>query len=161
MSQGLTYRQAHLDDLHTLCVLGQPLNRLHHQERPDIYRDATDQVERDQSHWRPCLISRVQAVFLAEQHGVGVGFITAQIIETASPLLQPLRVARIGSICVLEAHRGQGIGRELMALAERWAIRQGARDLRLTVWAFNEPAQRLYEELGYEKRAFEMGKRLG
>lgn len=48
-----------------------------------------------------------------------------------------------------------------MALAERWAIRQGARDLRLTVWAFNEPAQRLYEELGYEKRAFEMGKRLG
>ncbi|MFC6296284.1 GNAT family N-acetyltransferase [Pseudomonas sp. CCM 7893] len=160
MSQELTYRQATVADLPTLCELGQPLNRLHHQERPDIYREATEHVERDQTHWRPCLTSRLQTVFLAEQEGAGVGFITVQIIETSSPLLQPLRVGRIGSICVLEAQRGQGIGRTLMEFAERWAIRQGAGDLRLTVWAFNEPAQRLYRELGYETRAFEMGKRL-
>jgi ribosomal protein S18 acetylase RimI-like enzyme len=47
-----------------------------------------------------------------------------------------------------------------MAQAQAWALDQGAADLRLTVWGFNAPAQRLYEELGFEMRAFEMGKRL-
>jgi ribosomal protein S18 acetylase RimI-like enzyme len=32
--------------------------------------------------------------------------------------------------------------------------------MRLTVWAFNEQAAGLYKELGYELRAFEMGKQL-
>jgi ribosomal protein S18 acetylase RimI-like enzyme len=47
-----------------------------------------------------------------------------------------------------------------MQCAQTWAIEQNAVDLRLTVWAFNASARRLYEELGYEVRAFEMGKRL-
>jgi ribosomal protein S18 acetylase RimI-like enzyme len=160
MPQGLTYRQATQADLLTLCELGQSLNSLHHQARPDIYSDATKQVERDQPHWLPSLTTPTHAAFLAESHGLGVGFITAQVGEPSSPLMQPLRSCRIGSVCVLETMRGQGIGRALMALAQRWAMEQGATDIRLTVWAFNEPALRLYEEIGYEIRAFEMGKRL-
>ncbi|QJI27440.1 GNAT family N-acetyltransferase [Pseudomonas sp. ADAK18] len=160
MSQGLTYRQATEADLLTLCELGQPLNRLHHQARPDIYTAATEHVGRDQSHWLPSLTNTHQAAFIAEQHGVGIGFITLQLFDPSSPLMQPLRACRIGSVCVLEAQRGQGIGRALMGIAQRWAIEQGAGDLRLTVWSFNEPAQRLYQEMGYEIRAFEMGKRL-
>ncbi|WP_243672420.1 GNAT family N-acetyltransferase [Paraburkholderia kirstenboschensis] len=47
-----------------------------------------------------------------------------------------------------------------MKLAEQWARENGANDVRLTVWAFNEQAVGLYRELGYELRAFEMGKQL-
>jgi ribosomal protein S18 acetylase RimI-like enzyme len=83
-----------------------------------------------------------------------------QVTQFSSPLMQPQRVGRVGSVCVDESVRGQGIGRALMQCAQTWAAEQNAVDLRLTVWAFNAPALRLYEELGYEVRAFEMGKRL-
>ena len=64
------------------------------------------------------------------------------------------------AICVAGAVRGQGIGRTLMREAEAWARDQGATDLRLNVWAFNEGAVRLYRELGYEVRLLTLGKPL-
>ncbi|TDM08945.1 MAG: hypothetical protein C4K60_06180 [Ideonella sp. MAG2] len=73
-------------------------------------------------------------------------------------LLQPVRYARINSVCVVEAARGQGIGRGLMRHAEQWAHGQGATDIRLTVWTFNAAAQGLYEALGYAPRSLNMGK---
>lgn len=71
-----------------------------------------------------------------------------------------MTVGRIGSVAVSEQLRGRGVGSTLMKLAEQWARENGANDVRLTVWAFNEQAVGLYRELGYELRAFEMGKQL-
>ncbi len=99
-------------------------------------------------------------MFLAEHGSTAVGFITVQVMQPTSPLLQPLTVGRIGSVAVLERLRGRGVGSTLMKLAEEWARKNGANDMRLTVWAFNEQAVDLYQELGYELRAFEMGKQL-
>ncbi|WP_244145102.1 GNAT family N-acetyltransferase, partial [Paraburkholderia tuberum] len=101
-----------------------------------------------------------RAMFLAEHGSTAVGFITVQVMQPTSPLLQPLTVGRIGSVAVLERLRGRGVGSTLMKLAEEWARKNGANDMRLTVWAFNEQAVDLYQELGYELRAFEMGKQL-
>ncbi|MEB0044915.1 MULTISPECIES: GNAT family N-acetyltransferase [unclassified Pseudomonas] len=154
------YRQATTNDLLAVCELGQQLNSLHHQERPDIYAPATEDFARDSMHWQPCINGERQVTFIAEQAGRAVGFVTVQVTQINSPLMQPQRVGRVGSVCVNDSARGQGIGRALMSLAQTWAIEQGATDLRLTVWAFNATALRLYEELGYEMRALEMGKRL-
>ncbi|MDZ7811599.1 MAG: GNAT family N-acetyltransferase [Ideonella sp.] len=66
----------------------------------------------------------------------------------------------MNSVCVVEAARGQGIGRGLIGQAEQWAQSQGATDIRLTVWTFNATAQGLYEELGYAPRSLNMGKPL-
>lgn len=154
------YRRATPADLLAICELGQQLNSLHHRERPDIYAPATEDFPRDSAHWQPYLDSEHQVTFLAEQAGKAIGFITVQVTAFNSPLIQHQQVGRVGSVCVEDTARGQGVGRVLMALAQAWAIEQGASDLRLTVWAFNAPALRLYEALGYEMRAFEMGKRL-
>jgi ribosomal protein S18 acetylase RimI-like enzyme len=53
-------------------------------------------------------------------------------------------------IAVHPAERGQGVGRTLMERLHEEARARGARQVRLTVYADNEPARRLYEELGYE-----------
>lgn len=45
-----------------------------------------------------------------------------------------------------------------MQRVESWAAEQRAIDVRLNVWAFNESARRLYEELGYEVRSLSLGK---
>jgi ribosomal protein S18 acetylase RimI-like enzyme len=160
MTDSISYRRATLDDILKICELGQILNATHHEARPDIYSDATTEVGRDTSHWRPSLVEEDRATFLAEHDSKAVGFITVQVVQPTSPLLQPMVVGRIGSIAVAEPLRGRGIGRALMTLAEEWARKRGAVDVRLTVWAFNEQAVDLYRELGYEIRAFEMGKRI-
>jgi ribosomal protein S18 acetylase RimI-like enzyme len=160
MTEPISYRRANLEDVMSVCELGQTLNAIHHEARPDIYVDATADVARDKPHWLLSFQSDDRAVFLAEEGSAAVGFITVQVVQPASPLLQRMAVGRIGSIAVSERLRGRGIGRMLMKLAEEWARQNGAKDMRLTVWAFNEQAAGLYKELGYELRAFEMGKQL-
>ena len=156
----VTYRRAGVEDLAALCQLGQILNESHHRARPDIYTPATENFARDEAHWLPSVSGDSKAVFLAEQGGAAVGFISCQVSRMESPLLQPSVVGRIGSIAVAPAMQGRGVGSALMQHAEAWARSQGATDIRLVVWSFNDVAMRLYRELGYEVRTFEMGKPL-
>jgi ribosomal protein S18 acetylase RimI-like enzyme len=158
MIEPISYRRATIDDILTVCELGQILNTLHHQARPDIYASATAEFARDKPHWLSSLQGEDRAMFLAEHGVVAVGFVTVQLMQPISPLLQPLIVGRIGSIAVSERLRGRGVATALMKLAEEWARTNGAHDMRLSVRAFNQQAIDLYNDLGYELRAFEMGK---
>ncbi|MDE1184827.1 GNAT family N-acetyltransferase [Paraburkholderia sp.] len=160
MTEPIRYRRATIDDTLTICELGQILNAIHHHEHPDIFADATTAFDRDKPHWLPSLQEADRATFLAECGSTPVGFITIQVVTLTSPLLQPMVVGRIGSVAVSEHVRGRGVGGTLMTLAEQWALKQGATDIRLGVWAFNDRAIDLYRELGYAIRAFEMGKPL-
>lgn len=56
--------------------------------------------------------------------------------------------------------RGQGLGRELLALAEPEARALGATELGLNVFAVNTVARHLYETAGYEPIATQLRKRL-
>ena len=56
--------------------------------------------------------------------------------------------------------QGQGIGRRTMELAEEVARLAGATSLGLSVSGANTRARGLYESLGYEPRAIQMGKPL-
>ena len=152
-----TYRRASLTDLPRISEVGQLLNDLHHTAWPAIFAPASA-PQRDETHWRQSLDAESAAAFVAEAQGDLLGFVTLQVVDEHHTLLQPLRFARLGSVCVVQTARGRGIGRALMAQAEAWAQSQGAVDVRLTVWAFNHSAQNLYEELGYEPRSLNMGK---
>ena len=63
------------------------------------------------------------------------------------------RSARIHSLAVSAGVRGQGIGRRMMARAEREARRRGCNRMRLEVRMDNLPAIRLYESLGFADTA--------
>jgi ribosomal protein S18 acetylase RimI-like enzyme len=66
----------------------------------------------------------------------------------------------VWNIEIAEAHRGRGIGRGAMLLAEEVARDHGATDLGLNVFGPNRVARRLYESLGYETMAVHMRKPL-
>ncbi|WP_382309892.1 GNAT family N-acetyltransferase [Herbiconiux sp. UC225_62] len=59
-----------------------------------------------------------------------------------------------------EAHRGRGLGREAMLLAEGEARAHGAVKLGLNVFGHNTVARNLYTSLGYEITAINMAKPL-
>ncbi len=63
------------------------------------------------------------------------------------------RSARVYSLAVLAAARGMGIGRRMMAKAEREARVRGCDRMRLEVRMDNLPAIRLYEDLGFADTA--------
>lgn len=148
-----------MDDLDAICVLGQEVNRPHHEHWPALFAPPSS-PRRDRALWRPFLGSADSIAFVAQGGSGVVGFITASIHDTDNTLLEPVRFCRIGSVCVVESERGRGIGRELIALVERWAVEKGAVDIRLNVWKFNTGAMCLYEELGYAERSVNFGKPL-
>lgn len=153
------YREATPDDIAGISRLGQLLNDMHHQAWPQIFASAED-VRRDGANWRRAIGAANATTFVAQEGSELIGFISVYLISETHSFFNPMRYAHVGSICVDETRRGEGVGRTLMLLAEQWAQEKGAVDMRLTVWAFNEGAQRLYEELGYGIRSVSMGKQL-
>ena len=66
----------------------------------------------------------------------------------------------VWDIEVHEEFRRQGIGRATMLLAEGVARSQGASAIRLNVFAYNDGAIRLYDDLGYQTASMLKQKRL-
>ncbi len=127
----------------------------------------------------PALIRRLLArpgvrLLVAERQGRLEGLILARVVRPPGPtrpdrrpwlrrLLRPRRPPRprplgplepavwgvIESCWVEEPSRRQGIGRQLVASAERWLRDQGAQRLRLGVAARNEEAQKFWQKLGF------------
>jgi len=153
------YREAVQADLPGICALGDEVNALHHRAWPQFFAGAGDPLCH-QAHWAQSIEADAATTFVAHASHTLVGFVTVSAMDDTHSLRQPMRYGHVGTLSVAAGQRGRGIGRTLMAHAEQWAAARGVTDLRLMVWAFNENALRLYEELGYEKRSFHMGKRL-
>lgn len=59
-------------------------------------------------------------------------------------------VGQIGLIAVSEQHRGRGLGRGLVAAADRWMLDHGAKSAQVVTQLQNLAACRLYENAGYK-----------
>ena len=155
----LNYRSATPADLPSLCALGEEVNSIHHAAWPEVFAPAGT-LDRDRNHWAQSVGAKEAETIVADENGTLVGFVTISVITESNSLFQPVRYTKVGSVCVTASRRGKGIGRKLMAMAEQGALQHSAAEVRLTVWAFNEVALRMYEELGYEMRSHTLGKRL-
>ena len=58
-------------------------------------------------------------------------------------------------------HRGRGLGRDAMRLAEQEARRLGRQRIKLNVFARNAVARALYRSLGFEEMSIQMSKPIG
>jgi GNAT superfamily N-acetyltransferase len=67
--------------------------------------------------------------------------------------VHPIRVADLESIHVYPAHRGHGVGEQLMATFLTWAAGKGAQRTTVTAYAANGGAQRFYVRHGFTVRA--------
>jgi RimJ/RimL family protein N-acetyltransferase len=91
-------------------------------------------------------------VFVAETADGLVG----RLSISRDPHPASAHVADLG-LMVAASHRRQGIGRRLLAEAERWAREAGVRKLELHVFPHNEAAIRLYETYGFEREGYRKG----
>lgn len=92
-------------------------------------------------------------------------------VSTSVPLSQPVaclwmgnaidqvkgdRYAHVFLLYVLPEHRRQGIGSALMRYAQDWARARGDRQIGLQVFQNNQPALKLYHQLGYQTQSLWM-----
>ena len=70
----------------------------------------------------------------------------------ADPSLTHDSVAEIKGLIVSEAHRGKGVGDELVAAAEAWCLRHGFRNVRVRSRVEREAAHGFYQRRGYQRQ---------
>jgi len=87
------------------------------------------------------------AMFAAEDaDGTPLGFVS---LRTDRDYFSDEPVGHVTDIVVAKAGEGRGVGRALLATAERWAEEHGYPWLTLHVFDGNDRARRLYEQVGY------------
>lgn len=89
-------------------------------------------------------------VLVAEHGGQVIGMCTGQlVISTAEGGPSVL----VEDVVVAPEHRGQGVGRALMAALTEWANNRGATRMQLLADRNNPPAFAFYERLGWTSTA--------
>jgi len=101
------------------------------------------------------LTSAGDTVLLALRGGAAIGLATLH----ATPVLhRPTSVGRVTSLVVADGARGQGVGRALMAEAERILTARGCGLIEVTSNRTRTDAHAFYEKLGYVATSFRFAK---
>jgi ribosomal protein S18 acetylase RimI-like enzyme len=101
------------------------------------------------------------AVFVAVVAGEEVGFVSVWARVPQEELDEaPGEYAAISDLVVHPEFRRRGLGRMLLAEAERYARTHGAATLKIGVLARNAAARRLYEALDFVDYRVQLAKRL-
>ena len=94
---------------------------------------------------------------VAEHDAKVVGLVTGHILHAVH---KSGPVAMLTALVVLESARGLGIGRQLVAHVEEWAVARGARTISLTSALRRAEAHEFYAKLGYEQTGLRLAKSL-
>lgn len=97
------------------------------------------------------LASGDNLVLLARDGDKVVGHLVGRLSGPGS--VHAVRVADLESIHVYPAHRGRGVGDQLMAAFLAWAAEKGAQRAMVTAYAANVGAQRFYARYGFAVRS--------
>jgi ribosomal protein S18 acetylase RimI-like enzyme len=115
-----------------------------------IEKDFVFNAEKQQRGLRLLLAESRAAVFVAEQDSQVVGMCTGQLlISTAQGGLSAL----LEDVVIAPDWQGRGIGRQLAAAAEAWAVSQGACRIQLLADRSNTPALAFYQKIGLQTTA--------
>ena len=147
MSQRPHIRPAVEGDQEQFLELFEELDAFHRQARPDVFGPPIG-ARRDFG----LLLGSGSTILVADlpDHGL-VGLITlcAKVIQ-ASVVRDERMIVEISNLVVRTSARRRGIARLLLDAAREWSRTQGASQIELSVWAFNEGAQTFYEAAGFE-----------
>ncbi len=100
-------------------------------------------------------------IFVAEQDGAPVGWgIVVEVDDDVYVVAEERRHAYISELFVVEAVRGMGVGRALIAACEDWARARKLNVVQIGVLPGNVRAKATYERAGYGHYALQLRKYL-
>ena len=133
-----------------LRLLGQ-VGQVHHQLRPDIFRDGA--LKYDENALEALLRDENRPIFVGEDGGQVLGYCFCVLKDYRGSGVQTDRVELyIDDLCVEESARGQGIATALYDYVKAYAREMGCSHISLNVWCGNIGAQKFYEKMGMRPR---------
>jgi len=112
----------------------------------ELHLDGSSNVSLERI--REVLADAHAVLMTAQDEGRIVGMATLYILPTTEK-----RIARVDDVVVLAEYRGQGLGERLMRAVIDVAKERGVSSLHLTSRPARVAAQKLYEKVGFKKRA--------
>ena len=144
-------RRADINDKPRIEELLRQVLDVHHNARPDIFKSGTKKYTSDELD--AIITDDCRPIFVAEDGGIVYGYAFCVFIcHENNNILTDIRTLYIDDLCVDEAARGKGIGRELYNFAVNFAKESACYNLTLNVWADNVSALGFYEALGLHKQ---------
>lgn len=139
------------DEARVEAILHQ-VHTLHLAWRPDIYKPCDPVLPHD------AFLADVaqQHLAVAELDGAVVGLLAFARRHVASDTQVTRDVLFIDTIAVDEAHRGRGIGRQLLDFAKELARREHLDGVELQVNARNTAAYAMYRRCGFTEKSINM-----
>ena len=141
-----TIRNACPSDLEAVNKLLQEVLTVHHDGRPDLFRERGKKYTDEQL--LAIFADPDTPVFVYEREGVVLGYVFCALQHSDSGSLQPLTTLYIDDLCVNEKARGQHIGKALFAYVKQFARENGCYNITLHVWECNPGARAFYDSLG-------------
>lgn len=142
-----TIRSAVAADYSAVEFLAREILAYHVAAIPETFR--TTKPALSEYYFEELLESAASTLLVAEDAGRLVGFAICEARrERPSPMIIPRYVASIEQIVVTQEMQGRGIGQALFDACARWAEGNGADQLTLQVWEFNQDAIAFYEGRG-------------
>ena len=154
-------RPATRADIAILGRLGALLVRTHHDFDPQRFIPATPRTEQGYGSFLGTQLDGDEHfVLVAEGAGTVIGYTYAGL---EGPDYMSLRgpAGALYDIVVDPAHRGHGVGRELLHATFAALQRKGAPRVLLSTAEQNEAAQRLFARAGFRRTMIEMTRELG
>ena len=144
-------RLAEEKDIPGMLDLLLQVGEVHHQLRPDIFRDGAQKYDRQAL--LSLLADPQRPIYVADREGFVAGY--AFCVRKAVPD-NGVMVARselyIDDLCVDESCRGQGIATALYRHVCEAAREMGCGFVTLNVWCGNDSAMAFYEKQGLKPR---------
>jgi GNAT superfamily N-acetyltransferase len=104
------------------------------------------------------LASDDNVALLARDGDVLLGHLVGRLFGPGT--VHPVRVAELESIHVYPAHRGRGVGEQLVERFLAWAVDKGADRASVAAYYANEGAQRFYARHGFAPRSVTLDRAL-
>jgi ribosomal protein S18 acetylase RimI-like enzyme len=147
-------RVATMSDIRQLSRLYFLFHQYHAEGLQDRLKDLGDWEQFDTAQLsqglEEIIENRKARIFVAEYGESIVGFVEIYLREDET---DPATISHVfghmQSLMVIPNRRKQGIGKRLVQVAEKWAVAQGASEVRLDSWEFAGDPVSFYEGLGY------------
>ena len=156
MSDEIVIRLAERRDLQTLGRLGALLVHTHHKFDRARFMMPKGDIEEGYAWFLGTQLDDAdQVIYVAERGGYLLGYVYAGLEPLSwKELREP--AGFVHDVVVDEGARGQGIAVQLVETAAAWLVGRGAPRVILWTAHKNEPAQRLFERLGFRRTMIEM-----
>lgn len=148
-------------DIQDLIRLFSESEEFHRKNRPDILSQPP--LEDLRAMFLKFLTDSKVRTLLAKQDGIAIGFARYRKLEISKSnffVKSGQTQAIIEELVVSSAFRRKGIAKNLMMHIESELRQQGISHIQLNVFSFNEPAQELYQSLGYQPMFLRLSKDL-